>query len=67
MTKKQRFVNKLNYLNKKALSLNNVYEAILLFVQVCTTLGTTGACSFDNLKEIGPICEYMKFIINETL
>ncbi|XP_015589121.1 histidine decarboxylase [Cephus cinctus] len=23
---------------------------------VCATLGTTGACSFDNLKEIGPIC-----------
>ncbi|KAK2587138.1 hypothetical protein KPH14_002896 [Odynerus spinipes] len=24
---------------------------------VCATLGTTGACSFDNLKEVGPICE----------
>ncbi|KAI4473981.1 hypothetical protein M0802_015850 [Mischocyttarus mexicanus] len=24
---------------------------------VCATLGTTGACSFDNLVEIGPICE----------
>jgi len=24
---------------------------------VCATLGTTGACSFDNLQEIGPICE----------
>ncbi|CAC5419651.1 hdc [Mytilus coruscus] len=24
---------------------------------VCATLGTTGACAFDNLKEIGPICE----------
>ncbi|KAK0089061.1 hypothetical protein PV326_004612 [Microctonus aethiopoides] len=23
---------------------------------VCATLGTTGACSFDNLQEIGPIC-----------
>ncbi|XP_015188295.1 PREDICTED: histidine decarboxylase [Polistes dominula] len=23
---------------------------------VCATLGTTGACSFDNLMEIGPIC-----------
>jgi len=30
---------------------------ILLSVQVCATLGTTGACSFDNLMEIGPICE----------
>ncbi len=24
---------------------------------VCATLGTTGACSFDNLEEIGKICE----------
>ncbi|GIY91652.1 histidine decarboxylase, partial [Caerostris extrusa] len=24
---------------------------------VCATLGTTGACAFDNLKEIGVICE----------
>ncbi|XP_031788570.1 histidine decarboxylase isoform X2 [Nasonia vitripennis] len=24
---------------------------------VCATLGTTGACSFDNVQEIGPICE----------
>nr|CAD7437880.1 unnamed protein product [Timema bartmani] len=24
---------------------------------LCATLGTTGACSFDNLKELGPICE----------
>ncbi|CAB0040163.1 unnamed protein product [Trichogramma brassicae] len=23
---------------------------------VCATLGTTGACSFDNVEEIGPIC-----------
>ncbi|XP_074661567.1 aromatic-L-amino-acid decarboxylase-like [Tubulanus polymorphus] len=23
---------------------------------VCATLGTTGACAFDNLKELGPIC-----------
>ncbi|XP_043218908.1 histidine decarboxylase-like [Amphibalanus amphitrite] len=23
---------------------------------LCATLGTTGACSFDNLSEIGPIC-----------
>ncbi|RLU24291.1 hypothetical protein DMN91_002379 [Ooceraea biroi] len=28
-----------------------------LSVQVCATLGTTGACTFDNLKEIGPICQ----------
>ncbi|OWF55509.1 histidine decarboxylase-like [Mizuhopecten yessoensis] len=24
---------------------------------VCATLGTTGACAFDNLAELGPICE----------
>ncbi|XP_059470438.1 histidine decarboxylase isoform X2 [Neocloeon triangulifer] len=23
---------------------------------LCATLGTTGACAFDNLKELGPIC-----------
>ncbi|XP_054723340.1 histidine decarboxylase-like isoform X2 [Uloborus diversus] len=27
---------------------------------VCATLGTTGACAFDNLKEIGVICEQEK-------
>ncbi|XP_012536885.2 histidine decarboxylase [Monomorium pharaonis] len=31
-------------------------EGLLPFF-VCATLGTTGACSFDNLKEIGPICQ----------
>ncbi|GFY60172.1 histidine decarboxylase [Trichonephila inaurata madagascariensis] len=25
--------------------------------QVCATLGTTGACAFDDLKEIGQICD----------
>ncbi|QQP54187.1 Uncharacterized protein FKW44_006939, partial [Caligus rogercresseyi] len=24
---------------------------------VSTTLGTTGCCAFDNIEEIGPICE----------
>ena len=24
---------------------------------VSTTVGTTSCCSFDNVKEIGPICE----------
>ncbi|XP_012234480.2 histidine decarboxylase isoform X1 [Linepithema humile] len=31
-------------------------EGLLPFF-VCATLGTTGACAFDNLKEIGPICQ----------
>lgn len=26
-------------------------------LQVCATLGTTGACAFDNLDEVGPICQ----------
>ncbi|KAK2156591.1 hypothetical protein LSH36_209g03023 [Paralvinella palmiformis] len=25
--------------------------------QLCATLGTTGACAFDNLEELGPICK----------
>ncbi|ESO98477.1 hypothetical protein LOTGIDRAFT_201667 [Lottia gigantea] len=24
---------------------------------ICATLGTTGCCAFDNIKELGPICE----------
>ena len=24
---------------------------------MCATLGTTGACAFDNLEELGPICK----------
>lgn len=31
-------------------------EGLLPFF-VCATLGTTGACAFDNLKEIGQVCE----------
>lgn len=27
-------------------------------IQVCATLGTTGACAFDNIKELGQICKY---------
>jgi hypothetical protein len=27
------------------------------YFQLCATLGTTGACAFDNLRELGPICE----------
>ena len=30
----------------------------LCLFQVCVTLGTTGACAFDKLREVGPICEY---------
>ncbi|XP_022249959.1 histidine decarboxylase-like isoform X1 [Limulus polyphemus] len=29
---------------------------IPFFVSLCATLGTTGACAFDNLREIGPTC-----------
>ncbi|KAG8440547.1 hypothetical protein GDO86_006332 [Hymenochirus boettgeri] len=32
----------------------------LVPVFVCATLGTTGVCAFDNLVELGPICEKEK-------
>ncbi|XP_052264324.1 histidine decarboxylase-like [Dreissena polymorpha] len=32
-------------------------QAGLIPFYLCATLGTTGACAFDNLKEIGPICD----------
>lgn len=31
---------------------------VVCSVQVCATLGTTGACAFDKLEELGPICKY---------
>ncbi|XP_034173277.1 histidine decarboxylase [Osmia lignaria lignaria] len=31
-------------------------EGLLPFF-VCATLGTTGACAFDNLKEVGQVCQ----------
>ncbi|EZA47508.1 Histidine decarboxylase [Ooceraea biroi] len=34
-----------------------IMSNITLIYYVCATLGTTGACTFDNLKEIGPICQ----------
>ena len=36
------------------------YENVFRFIQyqqLCATLGTTGACAFDNLMELGPICK----------
>ncbi|CAG0919177.1 unnamed protein product [Notodromas monacha] len=38
-------------------TINKDKEKGLIPFYVCATLGTTGACAFDNLKEIGPICE----------
>ncbi|XP_070184728.1 histidine decarboxylase-like, partial [Littorina saxatilis] len=32
-------------------------EEGLIPFYLCATLGTTGACAFDNLKELGPICK----------
>ena len=32
---------------------------LLPALQVVATLGTTSCCSFDNLLEVGPICEYL--------
>ena len=39
---------------------NNIicsYIVLISHQKVCATLGTTGACAFDNLQEIGPICQ----------
>ena len=38
-------------------ALCNVRRTDVLLLQLCATLGTTGACSFDNLEELGPICK----------
>lgn len=27
------------------------------FLKVCATLGTTGACAFDHLREVGLVCK----------
>ena len=32
-------------------------EAGLVPFFLCVSLGTTGACAFDNLEELGPICQ----------
>lgn len=43
-------------------SLHSMYRCseitikFLFYLQVCATLGTTGACSFDNLNEVSTIC-----------
>lgn len=29
------------------------FDSLVIFRQVCATLGTTGACAFDNLDEVG--------------
>jgi histidine decarboxylase len=35
-----------------------IFILISLFIlQVCCTLGTTGACAFDNLSEVGVVCQ----------
>ena len=33
-------------------------DSIACSFQLCATLGTTGACAFDNMKELGPICKF---------
>lgn len=37
--------------------LNPKYSNSFFSFQLCATLGTTGACAYDNLKELGPICK----------
>ncbi|KAL4126469.1 hypothetical protein QTP88_010691 [Uroleucon formosanum] len=33
------------------------FQLVVCSSQLCATLGTTGACAFDNLEELGPICQ----------
>jgi aromatic-L-amino-acid decarboxylase len=48
------FVNNKNYyMNFKYLHSKKMF---LFSRKVCSTLGTTSICSYDNLMEIGPIC-----------
>jgi glutamate/tyrosine decarboxylase-like PLP-dependent enzyme len=35
----------------------DVCKYLLYVLQVCATLGTTAVCSFDNIQEIGVICD----------
>ena len=39
------------------LCLITIREAGLVPFFLCATLGTTGACAFDSLEELGPICQ----------
>lgn len=39
---------------KKAMKEDEAMGLVPFFV--CTTLGSTGSCSFDNLLEVGPVC-----------
>ncbi|KAK3593991.1 hypothetical protein CHS0354_040735 [Potamilus streckersoni] len=34
-------------------------KCLNLLTQLCASLGTTGSCAFDNLEELGPICELL--------
>lgn len=35
-----------------------IFLIVFIFFQVCATLGTTGACAFDHLREIGVVCKW---------
>jgi len=41
-------------------TIKNDREAGLVPFFLCATLGTTGACAFDSLQELGPICQEEK-------
>ncbi|KAK7473657.1 hypothetical protein BaRGS_00035135 [Batillaria attramentaria] len=42
---------------RRAIEEDKAKGYIPFFVIVCATLGTTGSCAFDNIKELGPICQ----------
>ena len=39
-----------------------IREAGLVPFFLCATLGTTGACAFDSLEELGPICQVLVYM-----
>ena len=40
-----------------------IREAGLVPFFLCATLGTTGACAFDSLEELGPICQVLIYAV----
>lgn len=39
---------------------------VVVSLQLCSTLGTTGVCAFDKLSELGPICASSNFTLKHS-
>jgi len=50
------FVHSFTSVSQRHRMIRNM-TACCRYLQLCATLGTTGACAFDKLSELGPICE----------